>query len=220
MEEDILSSSFLRGNMARRKKEKSLQVEEKEVVMTDSVVLEAPVQANDEALERVQTEIDLARLELEKTKLEIEQKKHELNLMKVTPSREITPREKELSEKQVTMSNAQVTLKQKIDKQQEYDSMLVTGKFSNLRAPGQAVKLPYIKYATDPVKWYPLEHGKVYTIPRGFADQINGGTDEDPCYYSPQFIQRQGEMDPNKPESAIHAVDSSNKKYMFSPVNF
>jgi hypothetical protein len=209
--------------MGRPKKNNSIQHEKKEVVMTENEnmeVLEAPVQANDEALEMVQVEIDVARLELEKTKLEIEKRKHELNLMKVTPSREITPQEKELSEKQVTMTNEQVTLKQKIEKQKAIDSVMVTGRFMNRRAPGQPVKLPYIKYESDPVKWYPFDDGKVYTIPRGFADQLNGGTEDDPCYYTPQFIQRQGEMDPNKPESAIHAVDSSNKKYAFTPVNF
>lgn len=203
--------------MGRRKKNNSLQIEEKEAGMTETMTMENSLEKE---IEEVRKELDLARLDLEKTRCEIAQQKHELNLMKVTPSREITQQERELSEKQVTMSNEKETLKQKIEKQKAYDSELVTGRFMNRRAPGQPVKLPYIKYETDPVKWYPFEDGKVYTIPRGFADQLNGGTDDNPCYYTPQFIQRQGEMDPNKPESAIHAVDSSNKKYAFVALNY
>lgn len=207
--------------MGRRKKNNSLQIEEKEVLMKDSTVLENPIPANDEKiLEAINSEIDVARLELAKTQLEIEEKKHQLELMKITPGREIDARERELIDKQVGMSNESRTLKEKIEKQKAHDNVMVTGRFMNRRAPGQPVKLPYVKYETDPVKWYPFEDGKVYTIPRGFADQLNGGTDEDPCYYTPQFSQIQGEMDPNKPQSAIHNVDSSNKKYAFTPVNF
>jgi hypothetical protein len=216
--------------MGRRKKEKSLQIEEKEVFMTESEVLEHParkyIEDNlslvepEKELNAVQIELDLARLDLEKTKLEIEQKKHELNLMKVTPSREISPQELDLKEKQVSMSHEKTTLKDKIDKQQAFDSIMVTGRFINRRAPGQPVKLPYIKYITDPVKWYPFEDGKVYTIPRGFADQLNGGSPDDPCYYTPKFIQKAGEMNPDAPQSAIHSVDTSNTKYSFVPINF
>jgi hypothetical protein len=91
---------------------------------------------------------------------------------------------------------------------------MITGKFMNRRAPGQTVKLTYLRYETDPVKWYSFEDGKIYTIPRGFADQLNEH------YYTPHFIQKQTEMDPNRPASAIHDVDTSNKKYAFVPVNF
>lgn len=193
--------------MARQKKNKSLQDEEKiEVVMTD-----------EQKIETIQQEIDAARIELENTKREIEEKKLELIR---TPAREIDEDEKKIMSRQSDKSATRRALQEKIERQQVHDSELVTGKFINRRAPGQPVKLPYVKHATDPVKWYPLEDGKTYTIPRGFADQLNGGTDNDPCYYTPQFIQKQGEMDPNQPSSAIHAVDSSNKKYAFVPVNF
>jgi hypothetical protein len=84
----------------------------------------------------------------------------------------------------------------------------------NQRNPGQAVKLPYIKYPEDPVVWHNFEHNKVYTIPRGFADQIND------YYHTPRFVQKEGAMDPNAPMSQISAVDTSNKKYAFVPVNF
>lgn len=60
-----------------------------------------------------------------------------------------------------------------LEQQKAYDNVMVTGKFINQRAPGQSVKLTYHKYNTDPVKWYEFKHNQVYTIPRGFADQIN-----------------------------------------------
>jgi hypothetical protein len=187
--------------MARQKKIKSLQVEEtQEVLMSDSQVLES-----------LETEIDKARLELEKAKSEVEEKKAQLKTM---TAREVTEDEMIIVKKQVSMSSEKAALKAKIEKQRQHDSEMVTGKFMNRRAPGNAAKLTYMKYETDPVKWYNLEDGKVYTIPRGFADQLNEH------YYTPHFIQKQGEMDPNKPSGAIHDVDTSNKKYAFVPVNF
>lgn len=193
--------------MAKKTKNESVQ---EEIKMGETMT-------GEQTLEMVQQEIDRARIELENTKREIEEKKLELR----TPGgRLITEEDRKLTEKQVTMTSEKNSLKQKIDRQQAIDSELVTGRFMNRRAPNQSVKLPYIKYATDPVKWYPFEDGKVYTIPRGFADQLNGGSDDDPCYYTPQFTQKSGEMDPNKPSSAIHAIDSSNKKYAFTPINF
>lgn len=187
--------------MARQKKTLSLQIEEKkEVIMSDSQVLES-----------LETEIDKARLELEKTKSEIEEKKTQLKTM---PAREVTEDEMIIVKKQVNISAEKAALKAKIEKQRQHDSEMVTGKFMNRRAPGMAAKLTYMKYETDPVKWYNLEDGKVYTIPRGFADQINDH------YYTPHFIQKQGPMDPNAPSTQIHDVDTSNKKYAFVPVNF
>jgi hypothetical protein len=91
---------------------------------------------------------------------------------------------------------------------------MITGKFINRRAPGQAAKLTYIKYEDDLPKWYMLEDNKVYTLPRGFVDQINDH------YYTPHFVQTQGVMDPNRPCTAIHDVDTSNKKYAFIPLGF
>jgi hypothetical protein len=165
-------------------------------------------------LEQIQQELDLARVELEKTRLEIETKKHELKLIGNAPV-VVKPAETPA----ITIKDN--SLKEKIESQKKYDNEMVTGKFSNLRAPGQSVKLPYLKYADDPVKWHEFNHGQIYTIPRGFADQINGGTEENPCYYTPHFIKNDNPIiDPSVPESGIHAVDSSNKKYMFSPINF
>lgn len=193
--------------MGRQKKIKTVQEEHKpEVNMTEEAVLE-----------NTQQELDLARLELEQIKQKIEEEKQSLTSLR---NREISREEQKIVEKQVSMSHERETLKAKIERQRKYDSEMVTGKFMNRRAPGRTEKLTYIKYDTDPVKWYTLEDGKVYTIPRGFAEQLNGGTDEDPCYYTPHFIQKQGEMDENSPSSAIHSVDSSNKKYAFVPVNF
>lgn len=197
--------------MARQKKIKTVQEEVKrEVIMTTEVTPEV----SNEAL---QTEIDIERLELEKLKQEIAEEKAMLVSRR---NREISKEEERIIDKHQTMSHEKTSLKEKIERQKAYDSQKVTGKFMNRRAPGQPVKLPYVKHDTDPVKWYTLEDGKVYDIPRGFAEQLNGGTDENPCYYTPHFIQKPGEMDPNRPESAIHAVDTTNKKYAFVPTNF
>lgn len=186
--------------MSRQKKIENVQQDEKqEVNMSEGAVLE-----------NLQTEIDLARIELEKTRREIEQKKHEMK----NSGRDLDEKEVAIVEKQVSMQGDRAALKEKIARQKAYDNVMVTGKFMNRRAPGQPAKLAYIKYEDDPVKWYNLEDNKVYTIPRGFADQLNE------YYHTPHFIQKQGEMDPTRPATAIHDVDTSNKKYSFVPVNF
>lgn len=185
--------------MGRHKKNNIVQEEvKKEVIMSEEVVLES-----------LQTEIDQARLELEKTKVELEEKRKELS-----QKREISEQEMILIDKQSTRGNESKAKSSVIEKQKEIDNQKVTGKFINRRAPGQSVKLCYIKYEDDPVKWHPFEDGKVYTIPRGFADQINE------YYHTPQFIQKTDLMDPNAPSSAIHEVDTSNKKYAFVPLNY
>src|SRR5208337_3979947 len=120
--------------------------------------------------------------------LEIEEKKIQLKSM---PAREIDEEEMLIIKKQVSGHSKNAGLKETIEKQKAYDNVQVTGKFINRRAPGQAAKLTYLKYNDDPVKWYNFEDGKVYTIPRGFADQINE------AYYTPHFTQKQGPMDPN-----------------------
>lgn len=178
--------------MGRHKKNNTVQEEvKKEEIMTEEVVLES-----------IQTEIDQARLELEKTKVELEEKRKELSL------------KGDITEKQTTRGNEVKAKNNVIEQQKVIDNQKVTGKFINRRAPGQQVKLAYIKYDDDPVKWHVFEDGKVYTIPRGFADQINE------YYHTPQFVQKTDLMDPNAPSSVIHEVDTSNKKYAFVPVNF
>jgi len=185
--------------MGRHKKNNTVQEEVKtEVAMTEEAVLE-----------NLQTEIDLARKELEATKVAIEEKKHELSTR-----REITAEEVIISEKQQTRGNEKKAQSSVIEKQKAIDNQKVTGKFINRRAPGQQVKLCYIKYEDDPVKWHVFEDGKVYTIPRGFADQINEH------YFTPQFVQKSDFMNPDAPTSAIHEVDTSNKKYAFVPIAF
>lgn len=187
--------------MSRQKKIKSLHIEQtQETPMSDAQVLES-----------LETEIDKARIELEKAKREVEEKKSQLKTMS---AREVTEDEMIIVKKQVNMSSEKAALKAKIERQKQMDSELVTGKFMNRRAPGMEAKLTYMKYETDPVKWYTMQDGKVYTIPRGFADQINDH------YYTPHFIQKQGPMDPNAPQTQIHDVDTSNKKYAFVPVKF
>lgn len=199
--------------MSRRKKEKTLQMKEKhEVVMSESVVLEG--------LEALEKEMDEKRLELEQVKRELEEKRAELEKI---PARVIENDEKEVMQKHEVLSKEKLKGREIIERQKARDNVMVTGKFMNRRAPGQSVKLPYLKYADDPVKWHPFNDGQVYTIPRGFADQINGGTDEDPCYYTPTFKQKQGELLPSNTvgeNSQIAEVDTSNKRYSFVPINF
>lgn len=188
--------------MARQKKIKTVQVEIKK---------EAFMEENMQVLDSIESEIDLKRQELEKLKIELSDTKNEI---KNLSNREYTKQEIELSEKQVSNSNERDTLKEKIEKQKAFDNQMVTGKFMNLRVPGKTEKMTYMKNTGDPVKWYPFEHGKIYTIPRGFADQINE------YYHTPRFIQKQGAMNPDYPESQIAEVDKSNKKFAFVPISF
>lgn len=159
-------------------------------------------------LEKLASELDMARLELAKAKLQLEESKKQA---------ESAPA---IAEKQVSMSNKAVALKEKIAAMKEYDCQKVTGKFINRRAPGHVAKLTYMKYEDDPVKWYDFRDGGVYTIPRGFADQINEH------YYTPHFIQKApqdmiliGDEAPGE-SSTIAQVDTSNKKYAFVPITF
>jgi len=174
-------------------------------------VLEGEPMKEIEVLENLETEIDRARQELEKTKVEIEEKKHEMGKIS---SRTHSEEELEITKKQVANSVKGGALKEKIERQKAYDNQMITGRFMNLRAPGQPAKLTYMKYADDPVKWYNFEDRKTYTIPRGFVDQINE------YYHTPRFIQKNEPMDPDAPSSQIHDVDTSNKKYAFVPLGF
>lgn len=198
--------------MGRPKKETDIQLNfednRRESMLTNDKIVDT------DALESMETEMDRVRVALEKAKLELEEKKKEIENL---PLRQ----EKAALDKNVAVVSKDAGLSQKIAEQKVRDNTMVTGKFSNLRAPGQSIKLPYHKYADDPVKWYPFDHGKVYTIPKGFADQLNGGDDLNPCYYSPQFIKNDNIItNPDEPGTGIHGVDTSNKKYMFSPVSF
>lgn len=186
--------------MGRQKKIKTVQEEQiNEVPMTET-----------EVLETLEKDIDQARLELEATRREIEEKKAEL----ASPRRDISVEEKSIMDKQQSRKVKNQALQDKIDKMQARDSEKVTGKFINLRAKGQSVKLTYMRYAEDPVKWYTLEDGKTYTIPRGFADEINEH------YHTPRFIQRTEPMDPSQPTSQIQDVDTSDKKYAFVALGY
>ncbi len=175
--------------------------EKTEVCMTE-------IQAQEEEFESIQQEIDRARIELEKTRLEIETKKHELKVISEAPiivKAADTP--------SITIKNNADA--EKIAAQKVIDNEMVTGKFYNLRVKGQQAKLTYMHHADDPVKWYTFHHGEIYTIPRGFANEINEH------YHTPHFIKNEGAIiDPSNPESGIHAVDKSDKMYSFVPLNF
>lgn len=189
--------------------------EKTEVCMTtETAVATIPAEINqsEEEIEILRQELDQARLELEQTKLEIESKKLELKSMPIADAK---------STASPAIINKDVALSDKVSEQKARDSVLVTGKFYNLRVPGQSVKLPYVKYGDEPVKWHPFSHGQVYTIPKGFADQINGGSESDPCYYMPKFIKNEGSIiNPDDPGTGIHSVDTTNKKYSFLPLGF
>lgn len=175
----------------------------KEAVMKDEAVLD-----------NIQTEIDVARCELEKVKKEIEETKHQLQL---NSRRDISEDEKKIVDKQITNINRNNSAKEIIEKQKEIDCEKVTGRFMNRRSPGQSVKLTYMKYVDDPVKWYTFEDGKTYTIPRGFADEINE------YYHTPVFKEKIGPQafsDKVGENSAISEVDRSNKKYAFVAVGY
>jgi len=191
------------------KKQNTVQIELKEEVnMSDTALLEMP---ETEKLESMQSELDLVRVELEKAKIDLEEKRKQI---RESTTREIDEKEMKLIEKQISNISDSGVLKEKIARKKSLDNVKVTGKFINRRAPGQPAKLTYQRYGDDPVKWYTFEDGKVYTIPRGFADEINEH------YHTPVFNQKLGAMDPNQPESQIHSVDTSNKKYSFVPINF
>ena len=200
-------------NMARQKKIKSLQIEEKknEVIMTEERTDNSELEMS---LESIQKEIDQARIELEQTKAAIEEKKHEL---KMQPRREVDTDEQRIVDKQINNINKTKNANEVVEKQRMYDSVMIKGRFMNRRSPGQQVKLTYMKYGTDPVKWYTFKDGGIYIIPRGFVDQINE------YYHTPIFVQKQGPQEVSDKfgeNSAIAEVDTSNKKYAFVPMEF
>lgn len=182
----------------------------KKIKEVESILKVENEMSETQVLESIETEIDLKRKELENMKVELSEVQEKLQ------RREVDHEERRIIEKQVQGHAKGNGLKEKIEKQQEFDNVMVTGKFINRRHPGSSVKLTYMKYADDPVKWYDFDDGKVYTIKRGFADQIND------YYYKPHFIKKNPDefMDPNKPQSAISNIDTSNKLYSFVPVAF
>lgn len=188
--------------MARQKKIKSISIESKqEGNMTETAVLE-----------NILTEIDLARIELEKTKREIAEKKAEAEKFQYTerPLRELSADEKVVVDKHLGLSVERKALAAKIEAQKAHDNQMITGKFLNLRAKGQSAKLCYDKHAGDVPQWITFHHGQVYTIKRGFADQINE------YYHTPRFTQKEG---PDDGSSQIDSVDTSDKKYAFVALN-
>ena len=212
--------------MSRQNKKKSLQKKEKqEIPMTEQATLE-PVETLEMELTRVkselqaektaeldllESELDRVRNELEATKKKIRETKED---KKFISGRELDEEEIVLVRKHTNISVEKQALKQKIAHQQAMDNVMVTGKFINRRAPGQEVKLPYLKYAEDQEGWKTFRDGQVYTIKRGFADQINE------YYHQPVFTQKFGPMDQDNPESQIDSVNTDNKKYTFVPINF
>jgi hypothetical protein len=222
--------------MKRQKKIKSLQVEKKEeVVMTDTPKIEPVLEQVNEAqaiiddiqrmkdeIESTKQEIAMAkmqseeleqndiRVELAALKRELQELKRSKSEFQVMPKRELDADESFVYNKHVILSESRKGLKEKIERDRIRDSEMVRGKFINRRAPGKKSQaLTYLRYDTDPVKWYYFNDGGFYTIPRGFMDEINE------YYHTPVFVQKQGPMDPDNPESQIAEVNRDNKKYAF-----
>ncbi len=194
---------FHEDSMARKKHKPENKMTEEQIAETTEVAVIEPVK------EAVPSELENIKLqiELEKAKIELEELRSK---SKTLSSRPIDEHEQEIIDRQIARINEDKTIKEKIRSQKAYDNVQVTGKFINRRAPGQMAKLAYIKYDDDPVKWYELYDGRTYTIPRGFADQINEH------YHTPVFVQKDGPIDnPDDPGSQIAHVDTSNKKYAF-----
>lgn len=186
--------------MGRRKKFNNVHSEHKEEShMHESNVAVLEPEASQEIV--INEEAEALKDEILKLKIELENAKKPVTIL-------------EPSKSAMTTIIPDKTKQSIVDQNKAYDSVKVTGKFINRRAPGNGVKLLYQKYAENPVKWYEFQDGKVYTIDRGFADQINNH------YYRPAFIQKQGDMHPDAPTSAILEVDDSNKLYSFVPINF
>ena len=192
--------------MGRKRKEIPVKIEpiQNEVPMSISTENETVVESVKIAMEETQ---------MQALKKELAEAKARLAALRA-PARELDEHELALVDRQISRTNNSAALREKIEKQKKIDSEMVTGKFINRRAPGQMAKLTYSRYDTDPVKWYEFQDGKVYTIPRGFADEIRE------YYHSPVFNQKIGPMDPNLPDSQIHSVDTSNKKYDFVATSY
>lgn len=207
--------------MARKKKEVQMSTNEVAVQETAVAPVDASVENQYQELENVEQSLDMARLELERVRQELaalqDAKK---NALKIDDSRrEIDADERKIIEKQHNVNNERNTLRNKIEEQKRFDKELVTGKFIHRHKPGGMAKLTYIKYADDLPKWWTFEDNKIYTIPRGFADQINE------YYHKPRFIEKpQGSYNltpaTTGDNSSIHSVDREDKMYAFVPVNF
>lgn len=163
---------------------------------SETAILE--VETQETTAEKVWDEVNEASKELARIRREIEECKAAL--------------QKQPEKGTIFVSNHSDSLKDKIEQMKARDNEKITGRFFNRRAPGRPAKLTYNRYADDPVKWYWFEDGKVYTIPRGFADEINE------YYHTPIFVKKTGELDPSDvvgENSVIAEVDRSQKKYAF-----
>lgn len=208
-------------HMARQKKTKHVQEELKlEVKMSELAVLDQKIEepvVQEQTLESIKLEMAQLELQIAKDQLESLKKKMKEKDLDLNTRRELDSQEVAIVDKQLTHGSERTALRDKIAKLREYDNVMVTGKFINRRAPGQTVKLPYLKYSDDQEGWKEFKDGGVYTIKRGFADQINE------YYHTPLFHQKTQPLDLNINEgegSQISFVDTSNKKYAFVPVSF
>lgn len=203
--------------MSKKKMIKETDIMENTVVETQAVeVVDPAIQAKLEseiAAEIAQSELDIVRLELEKAKKELEEQKHQIQL---NSKRVLDDKELDICAKQQTMGNEMKAKKEALEQQRIYDSQMITGKFINMRAPGQRVRLTYCKHATDLAKWWDFDHNKNYTIPRGFADQINEH------YARIEHKQKVQDIitNPDQPGTALEPTVTRHQLYAFVPTQW
>lgn len=70
-------------------------------------------------------------------------------------------------------------LKEKINKEREYKSRKVTGKFLFNECPGGELKFAYREFPGDQLTHYAMKHDTIHTIPLGVAQHLN-----DRCAYA------------------------------------
>lgn len=195
--------------MPRRKK---VDMEEKSLTIVPPAL---------EELEMLETSLDSVKSQLLAAQRELDEKKQEMKDLEmkkyhapVYEKRELDEQEKSIVERQLHGFTKNAGLKAKIEAQREYDNQMVTGRFINRKQPGGTAVLTYSKYPDDFPTWKHFKDGCTYTIKRGYADQINEH------YHTPAFIKNEGSMEDSDNGTAIHSVDTSDKKYAFVPVGF
>ena len=197
--------------MGRRRKIKTEEIKMSERVIQEiEVVDNVPAIAPQEDLPNYEAEIETIRSELDFKTKELEDVKRQVQELVAKANRPIDQQEQAIIEKQINTRTEGARLSDQKAKQKAYDNVKVTGRFMNMRAPGQSVKLPYIKYIDDDVKWHQFDHGRTYTIKRGFADQINE-------YYAKiSYRQSSNPMDPNNPNQPAALDDTPTRESLYA----
>lgn len=98
---------------------------------------------------------------------------------------------------------------EEIEKMRLRDRTLVRGKFHFQECPGGEVKFPYKRYGKDPMEWYRMVDGQVYTIPLGVAKHLT-----DNCWYPEYSYKKQdGSTDVQAVTKKIHRVSFQSMEF-------